>query len=556
MLNSTLQHAVRAVAQPVAPPTAGDVELHRVLLTQVRRGSRVALLGEDAVLARRLEEAGCTLVCYTLSELGSGGRLPEPVHSALQALQPELIALLDEWVAAPSPEALLRELRAAAPSASLALSFRNATSANSLVDLLTGGDVAPMATEEQVHRWLAASGLALHLRLPVRDTQLGGRLARQTEQALLQLFQQLNPSSSVDRLLYVVCEPVEASALEHQPSHHVPGLLSVIIRNQSLARLGYLDHAIFSLACQDYTPLEIVVVSQSQEQGVVDALRGALERHQPLGGYSYQVLREPSPRDIRARLLNIGIRAARGQYIAFLDDDDVVYPQHYERLIGLLKKGHAAWAVGRTQRAYFRTDSQGSLFCYNKVVMPRPESFDIAALVVDNFITCHSYVVDRSRLGQFPFEFPEHMTVLEDYLFLLRFAALFSPDFLAGPSSCEYRIRDDGSNSVLTDNLAGQLRTDREQQWSMARHAKDLAKRDIQMLMTERQFEQHLEHTRQQALQSAEAQARSAEAHRQILEGLRSHLRFHLADWANGLLKQRLPGAHQTVKSLAKRLLG
>ena len=35
---------------------------------------------------------------------------------------------------------------------------------------------------------------------------------------------------------------------------------------------------------------------------------------------------------------NTGIKTARGSYIAYLDDDDVYYPNHLETLIEFLKK--------------------------------------------------------------------------------------------------------------------------------------------------------------------------------------------------------------------------
>jgi hypothetical protein len=545
VLSSSPQSTIRAVPSPEEQPPRGDVELHRVLLAQIRQGSHIALLGEDEVLVQRLEAAGCTLRCYARSGFDSttsgATRLSDEVREGLETLNPEVIILLDDWVAVSSPGELMRELHAAAPRASLALAFHNAASANTLLSLLTGGGLAPSATEEQVHQWLSASGLSLHCRHLVRETRPEGRLAQDTEQALMRLFQQLNPSSSASRLLYWVCNTIETTAPVHLLGDWVPGLLSVIIRNQSLARMGYLDHAIFSLACQNHAPLEIVIASQSEEPGVEEAIRQVLERHSSLGDYSYQIIREPSSQDIRARLLNLGIRAARGQYIAFLDDDDVVYPQHYERLIALLRKGQAAWAVGRTRRASFRTGPQGELYCYDKATMPRAESFDLAALVIDNFITCHSYVLDRSRLGRFALEFSEKMTVLEDYLFLLHLAALFRPDYLPGPASCEYRIRDDGSNSVSTDNLSEQRRREREQQWAIARYAKDLAKRSIQMLISEQEFEQALR--------------ASSTTQTQHPENLHSQPRFQLVDRANSVLKQRLPGTHRVFKSLAQRLL-
>ena len=280
MLSSSARSLVQVAPSPELLSEPSDPELHRVLLPLLRRGSRLALLGSNDVLLRRLEAAGCTVVHRPLSSLGdkaSGAGLSASLRGELEALVPEVIILLDDWVALSSPEAVLQVVRTAAPHAVLAVCFQNSAAASALLGLLQERSGAPSATEAQVGAWLAAQGLSLLQRHVLGEgPPAAERLANDTERHLRQLFEQLNPSSAASRLLYWAGEPIESTVVPPAVRAYEPGLLSVIIRNQSLARLSYLDHAIFSLTCQEHESLEIVRGAAVLESVGVAAWLGGL----------------------------------------------------------------------------------------------------------------------------------------------------------------------------------------------------------------------------------------------------------------------------------------
>jgi len=530
-----------------SPSCPADVELHRAVLAEVRGGSRVVLVGEDATLAQKLEQAGCTVYPLSLRALETG-RAEEPstgtVREQLSAFSADLVVFMEGWAELSHPEQLLREVVAAAPRADVALPFYNIASATHLVASLTGVDMPYGLQEEQVLRWVTACGLKVRQRQVLQTAQLEGYLARDTEKALRGLFQQLNPRASAHRLLYWSRHAAVGEGTA--PRELVPGLLTVVIRNHSLARMELLDQTLFSLACQDYQPLEIILSSQCRDPNTVEVLTKLLEKYRGLGGYTFQVLHQPTDADIRARLINKGIEAARGQYLAFLDDDDVVYPQHYAELIKALQEGHQAWAVARTRRAFFTTGPQGELYCRHKDEMMRGDTLDLGHLIYENFITCHAYVLDRSRLGKFPVGFAEELSLHEDYVFLLRLCALFRPALPPGVASCEYRIRDDGSNSIMYGGASEAARREKQRKWALSSAMKDAYKRGLQMLLTEQEFQDEIAVSHHKGSYAFQSKLRE--------QGF-PEVRYQIVDKLNALVKHRGPRVHQAIKSLLKHVL-
>ena len=233
------------------------------------------------------------------------------------------------------------------------------------------------------------------------------------------------------------------------PLHYDAGLLSVVMRFHDPRRLPLFEEAVFSLAIQDWPDLEIVVAAQNASPELLDSLLACIAR-QPwleLPGLKFLSVDMPPSVDGRSRLLNAGLGAATGRYVAFLDDDDVVYQHGYRTLISRLESGDAAIAVGRSRVAKLRpvADSWFVVSKGNDLAWGR-DSYD---LFRDNFITIHSYVIDRQRMRPEDLHFDESFAVYEDYEFLLRQATLYAIDYSAvDVPVCEYRIRLDGSNTL------------------------------------------------------------------------------------------------------------
>ena len=80
-----------------------------------------------------------------------------------------------------------------------------------------------------------------------------------------------------------------------------------------------------SIVKQSYANLEIVIINDGGQdvEDVVNAIVGDI----PTTYISHKVSKG------RSAAANSGLKAAKGYYLNFLDDDDVFYPDHVETLV-------------------------------------------------------------------------------------------------------------------------------------------------------------------------------------------------------------------------------
>ncbi len=219
--------------------------------------------------------------------------------------------------------------------------------------------------------------------------------------------------------------------------------LTTIVRFHNRERLFFLEEAISSLATQDWQDFEVVIALQNPDQTLAQEV-AQLVRRQPWNATPrFQIIpvEVPAGVDGRSELLNQGLRRATSRFVAFLDDDDIVYPQGYVILIRQLLAGNSAVAVGGYRKAYLgREAGRWRVKARTESVVPTPSRL---TLFQYNYIPLHSYVIDRSRLGGFELYFDNDLPPAEDYDFLLRLFARFEPDFSRFDTPiCEYRLHE------------------------------------------------------------------------------------------------------------------
>ena len=131
---------------------------------------------------------------------------------------------------------------------------------------------------------------------------------------------------------------------------YTPGLLSVImpLYNTGEPFIACMD----SLIAQTWKNIEIIIVNDGSTDNSAELAQSYVDRyphvhllHQRNGGVS------------AAR--NTGMEVARGEYIAYVDGDDIAYPEMYETLMNMALKDNldvaqcnADWCIAETGKTW------------------------------------------------------------------------------------------------------------------------------------------------------------------------------------------------------------
>lgn len=123
------------------------------------------------------------------------------------------------------------------------------------------------------------------------------------------------------------------------------GLLSVIIPNWN--GMAYLPACLAALAAQDYAPLEIIVVDNASADGSVELLRA---RHPEI-----RLLELTENRGFTGAC-NAGLRAARGEFLALLNNDTEAAPGWATAAIHALRQRPTVGSVASKLLLHDRRD--------------------------------------------------------------------------------------------------------------------------------------------------------------------------------------------------------
>jgi hypothetical protein len=221
-------------------------------------------------------------------------------------------------------------------------------------------------------------------------------------------------------------------------------LVSVIV--PTYERPEMLREAVQSIVNQTFRDWEIVVVNDAGPD-----VEEVLKPFRP-GATIIQARHEA--RSDRSTARNTGLGLARGKYIAYLDDDDIFYPNHLAFLLEALRTTDRKVAYSDACRAY-QTKADG----HYVVVRREPflsADFSSTRLLVSNFIPILCVLHEKACLdsaGAFDADLGTH----EDWDFLIRLSRHQAFVHLK-EITCEFRTREDGS-STTSERKADFLRT-------------------------------------------------------------------------------------------------
>ena len=164
----------------------------------------------------------------------------------------------------------------------------------------------------------------------------------------------------------------------------IPGLVSVIMPTWNSSK--YVTESILSVLNQTYSHLELIITDDASTDGTPE------------------LLKELQKKDTRIKLIlndknggagvsrNCSIRAARGQYIAFLDSDDCWMSNKLERQVRFMQEKDVALCFS----SYYTCNADNQYLGY----ISAPRRVSLFSMMCDNKIGFLTAIYDTQKLGK------------------------------------------------------------------------------------------------------------------------------------------------------------
>jgi len=205
-------------------------------------------------------------------------------------------------------------------------------------------------------------------------------------------------------------------------------LVSVIVRTKN--RPYFLKGALQCLRNQTYRNVQVILI----EDGPPHSAECLCEFS------DLEVLYCPTISHVgRTRAGNLGLAVARGRYIGFLDDDDLLFADHFETLLGELENSTAKVAYSTAFEVRTRQISTNPFIVEEaEYYVKYGQHFDRELLKTYNYIPINCVLFHRDvYLNEGGFD--ETLDVLEDWDLWVRYSARH--DFLfIDKTTCLYRV--------------------------------------------------------------------------------------------------------------------
>lgn len=208
---------------------------------------------------------------------------------------------------------------------------------------------------------------------------------------------------------------------------------------------SYIGETLKSLAAQTYRDFDTVIVDDRSSDGTAALARALMTE---LGLRGTVLVREPDAPKGVSTCRNIGLRAAQGDWIAFLDSDDLFAPDKLERVsAAIAQAGERPRALFHQSRRF--ADPGGETLD----VVPRRQDLDsdssrwlLDEVLVGNFHATCGMVIDRALLRDIG-GFHTGLYGVEDWWLAIQVSAR-TPWLFVNETLAHIRVR---SGSLMTN---------------------------------------------------------------------------------------------------------
>jgi teichuronic acid biosynthesis glycosyltransferase TuaG len=190
------------------------------------------------------------------------------------------------------------------------------------------------------------------------------------------------------------------------------GLVSIIIPNYNSEK--FISDTIDSILAQTYKKFEVIIVDDCSTDRSVDIINNYILKDAPI---HLHILPKNSGRPAPPR--NFGLKVATGEYIAFMDSDDIWHSQKLEIQLDIMSKNEVNFSS--TELVQFTT--LDSIKNYKKCKLKINENFKTIThnkLLKKNIIANSSVIIKKELLNELTFNEDFRYKAIEDFHLWLR----------------------------------------------------------------------------------------------------------------------------------------
>ena len=229
-----------------------------------------------------------------------------------------------------------------------------------------------------------------------------------------------------------------------ESSCYEDGLVSVIMPTHNSEK--YLRESIESVLSQTYHHWELIIVDDGSADKSLQIAREYEKQDARV-----HVLTNPHPIGMPSAPRNVGIKAAKGRFIAFLDSDDIYFKDKIERQLPLFDSNEVVVVYAD----YEKMDADGNR---NNRIIKAPQTTNYRCLLKGNVITMPAGIYDRKKVGTFYFKDKRH----EDYIMWLDILRHGGLALSSGSAVAVVRVRARSVSSNKIKTVAWQWKVYRE----------------------------------------------------------------------------------------------
>ncbi len=231
------------------------------------------------------------------------------------------------------------------------------------------------------------------------------------------------PSGRIQQFVWA-CLPGPVGAEPAGPEESDRVFLSVIVRTQG-RRIQELSEALLCLAGQTSQDFEVIMLAHNVDMAAQVAVEQVIEDQ--VENLRNRIRLTVVDYGTRATLLNIGFSQARGDYVAVLDDDDLVFGHWVESFSKLAVKhgGAILRSVATIQDAgRVSVQGKGGIRALSEMRMIFDNEFSYVAHLLSNSSPLMTLAFPIGVFRDMGVRFDESLTTTEDWDYLLRAAQI------------------------------------------------------------------------------------------------------------------------------------